>query len=80
MHIIKLKYSIWIFLDLLKVEDKSKMSGWIFVFQPGHEKGATFPSFFDRALKVSKSQKEIFVSSILQKSQRKYFHNFCPTL
>ena len=27
-------------------------------------------------LKISKSQKEILVSSILPKTQRKYFHNF----
>ena len=41
MHVIKLKYSACIFLDLLKVKYKSKMSDRV----------------FDRALKVSKSQK-----------------------
>ena len=77
MHIIKLKYSTCIFPDLLKVEDKSKMSGWVFVFQLGHEKGATLPSFFDRALEVSKSQKEFFVSSTLQNPNENIF-KFLP--
>ena len=77
MNIITLKYSTSIFLDLLKAEDKLKMFGRVFVFQLGHEKGAYLQSFFFWQSPVSKSQKEIFMSAILQKSQLKYFHNFC---
>ena len=31
-------------------------------------------------LKISKYQKEILLSSIVPKAQRKYFHNFYPSL
>ena len=32
------------------------------------------------SLKVRKSQKQIFLASILPKRQQKFFHNFCPSL